>query len=278
MIEQLETDLRDALAQRAGEVPAHANTRLRRIDYHPRSHRVPTGVALGALAVVAGTAGVILSIAGLGAGTQRAFAGWTASPTLPVSGQTAAAEAACLARMPTSAKIERARARAGAVGPHLPHRPFPTVVAGGWRVVLTDTRGPFTMVILETANGRGQASCFSGPSSSEETFVGGGFGGQPAPVPAGQVRATSFGGATTPSTRKGQFYMRVIGRTGSGVTGVVLVLGDGTHVEATNANRRFLAWWPGSRQAVAVEVTTASGTSMQRLPTPLHRLMRSMKR
>ena len=49
MIEQLESDLRDALARRASELPADATARLRGLDYHPRTHRLRPPVAVGAL-------------------------------------------------------------------------------------------------------------------------------------------------------------------------------------------------------------------------------------
>jgi hypothetical protein len=70
MIEQLETELREALARRAAEVPADASARLRGLDYHPRSHRLRPPVAVGALAGAAGAAAVVGSLVGLGAGAS----------------------------------------------------------------------------------------------------------------------------------------------------------------------------------------------------------------
>src|SRR6185312_12488460 len=55
------------------------------------------------------------------------------------------------------------------------------------------------------------------------------------------------------------------GRVGAAVTGVTLVLKDGTHVAATVANGWFAAWWPGSQEAQAAEVLTSTGTRIQRL-------------
>ena len=57
----------------------------------------------------------------------------------------------------------------------------------------------------------------------------------------------------------------VEGQVDDGVTGVTLVLSDGEHVQATTGNGWFLAWWPGSLDATAADITSASGTSTQTL-------------
>ena len=111
MIDQLEAQIRDALAQRAEAVPS-GSERFVSADYRPRSSRLRMTMALGPLVAVAGV-GVTAAVIGLGDGASRAFAGWSASPTSPASGQTGAAEAACRADMPSSSQIQKANSEAG---------------------------------------------------------------------------------------------------------------------------------------------------------------------
>jgi hypothetical protein len=61
-------------------------------------------------------------------------------------------------------------------------------------------------------------------------------------------------------TIDGQAYSFAEGRTGAGVTGATLVLGDGTRVEATTANGWFVAWWPGSAEVSSTVVSTSHGS------------------
>ena len=108
----------------------------------PVSRRLAVS-AVGALAAAgAATAAVLVGFAG--AGASNAFAGWTPTPTRPVSSQTTAALQRCTSRL------------AGAGGSQ---SGIPT---GGWRPVLTDTRGPFTAMILQS--GSATATCVNGPS------------------------------------------------------------------------------------------------------------------
>ena len=139
MSDLLERDLREALADRAARIPPGASVRLRAIDYHPRSRRLPSRRVLGALGLsgVAASAGAVVL---LGSSAAPAFAGWTASPTAPVPGQLTAAQQHC---------------RTAAAEP-----------------VLTDTRGPYTASIyadgstcmegngieISASGGRGSAS------------------------------------------------------------------------------------------------------------------------
>jgi hypothetical protein len=272
MTDQLEADLRAALTKHTNDLPPDASARLREIDYRPRSPRIRTALMLSGTTSVVLAAAVVLSIVGIGTGTKRAFADWTPEPTAPASGQTSAASEACMARLATSAELEHADA--GASGSRGPSWPVPTIAAGGWRAVITDTRGPFTMFLYEAAEGRAEASCFSGPFPSTQPLgMGMTMGDQPpASVPSGQVSVTSTGGGVTPATAGEQAYTRVVGRTGADVEGVTLTLSDRTHVTASDANGWFLAWWPGTQEAVTAEVTTASGTHTQQLDLPHCRL------
>ena len=109
-------------------------------------HRQPVSRRLavrgvGALASVgAATAAALVAFGGTGA--ANAFAGWTATPTTPASGETATALAQCTSRLAS-------RGQSG-------------VPAAGWQAVVTDTRGPFTAMILDSDSVT--ATCLSGPS------------------------------------------------------------------------------------------------------------------
>ena len=59
MTEQLETDLRVALRERAAGVPAATIARLTHLDYHPRTRRLRPPLAIGAVASAAGAAGAV---------------------------------------------------------------------------------------------------------------------------------------------------------------------------------------------------------------------------
>lgn len=235
MIEQLEAELREALSARASQLPRQAGARLRQMDYRPRSRGVRPSLALGAFAAAAGTAAAAISIVGLGADTPTAFAGWTPSPTSPSNGQLASAEATCRARLAAN--------------------PGPVMGSvAGLPVRLTDTRGPFTFAVL--ANDRASASCISGPSF---TSISGSASTAPVDLPAGHVTLST----EHLTTRNGQAYAFAEGRTGSGVTATTLMLDDRTRVKATTANGWFVAWWPGTHEVTAAEVTTANGVTKQ---------------
>ncbi len=57
MTEQLESELRAALRERAAQVPAASIARLSHVDYYPRTRRLRPPLAIGALASAAGAAG-----------------------------------------------------------------------------------------------------------------------------------------------------------------------------------------------------------------------------
>jgi hypothetical protein len=226
MTDQLESDLRHALHARAGEVPATSLTRLTGVDYRPRTRGLRSPVAIGALAGGAGAAGAAVALVSLTAGASSAFAGWTSTPTPPSPTQLQAAAADCKARSPID----------------------------GLPLVLADTRGPFTFEIY--ADSQQTAECISGPSF---TSVSGSFSSAPVTVPAGKVLLTS----AHETARDGQAYSFADGHTGSGVTGVTLVLDNGATVQATVDNGWFVAWWPGAHEVKAADVTTPAGTTRQ---------------
>jgi len=188
--------------------------------------------ALGGLVVTASVAATVALSAG--SGTPNAFAGWAAAPTAPTATELMAAETAC-------------QAPAGASQP-----------------TLTDTRGPFTMVLYAT--GTGTQLCLSGPSFSGRGLTGRGVGMENNPPPAGAIAVDRMAFLAT----DGQAYAMAEGRTGAGVAAITLTLADGTPVVATVTNGYFAAWWPGGSLATSAQVTTASGTTTQAIdhPTP----------
>jgi hypothetical protein len=243
MIEDVEADLRDALTDRASQVPPEAVQRIRAVDYRPRAALVRPRLAVGALAGSFAAAAAAIAVFTLGAGAPAAFAGWTRSPSHAARAQVASATGDCAKQLTTM--------------PAGPGSAPPTTVPGGATPVLTDSRGPFTFVIY-AGNGF-IATCATGPgfesvSASQGTNVG--------VAPAGQVVLSS----QHLTTRGGHPYTLVEGHAGAGVTGTTLLLDDGTKVTASLANGWFAAWWPGSQDVTAAEVTTSSGTKTQPLP------------
>jgi len=136
MSDLLEHDLREALFDRAALMTSEASTRLRAVDYHPRSRWLPSRPALGALGLSGAAAAAGAAIL-LGSSATPAFAGWTANPTAPLPGQLADAEQQC--------------------------------DAGAGTPILTDTRGPYTASIY--ADG---STCLQGNGIRISSNNGGG--------------------------------------------------------------------------------------------------------
>lgn len=237
MTDQLETDLRRSLAGAAAEVPTQTiGARLRSQDYRARPPHLRPLVALGGAASLAIAVGIAISVIGLSAGTPSAFAGWSATPTTPASGQVSAAEAAC-------AKQEPYPGEPGYAGL------TPTVV---------DARGPFTLLVY--VDGTSHEECVVAPSGAASQST---MRGAEVALAPGAIRWRSAGSG---AELEGHAYSEVTGEVGAGVTAATLVLEDGTRVQTTIANSWFAAWWPGTGGATAAEVTTASGTTTEPLP------------
>jgi hypothetical protein len=230
MTEQLESELRAALRERADQVPEASIARLSHVDYHPRTRRLRPPLAIGALASAAGTAGAVAVVISLSAGASNAFAGWSPKPTRPAPDQLAAASADCQTQSPIA----------------------------GLPLTLTDTRGPFTFSVY--ANSTTSSTCIKGPTF---TAVATNSTSTPITVPAGHILLSGSHGSN-----RGGAYSWADGRTGDGVSAVTLTLDDGTTVQATVANGWFVAWWPGSRSVKSAAVTTPSGTSTQTFDLP----------
>jgi hypothetical protein len=251
---QLEHELRLALAARAGELPSDASRRLLAADYRPRSGLGRPALAAGGAALAAGAV-VAVSLIGLETDTPRAFAGWSATPTIPSGEQARRALEACLPRLPTSARVERAEETASAGQQPRLLREIP---AGGWHSVLVDSRGPYTVILFVAAHGAAELTCFSGRQPMRAALGGSFAKDPPPPVPVGRISNVSSGSRTTPPDEGSQHFSQLVGRTGRGVTGVTLRLRNGTRVRASLANGWFLAWWPGTQGGTATEVTTST--------------------
>jgi hypothetical protein len=254
---QVERELRLALAARAAELPSDASSRLLAADYRPRSGRGRPALAAGVVALLAAVV-VAVSLVGLGTQAPRAFAGWSATPTVATGDQARRAEEACRPALPTSRAIERAQETAA--GRHEPW-PIPHIPAGGWRTTLIDTRGPYTVVLFVASHGAAELTCLSGREGG--SLSGSSSTHTPPPVPVGHIAVVSSGSRTTRPDEGSEHFSQLAGRTGPGVTSVVVRLDDGTRVRATVANGWFVAWWPGTQKGTANEVTTAKGTVIQ---------------
>jgi hypothetical protein len=249
-IDQLEDDLRAILTARADEIPAAAATRVRTHHYQPRSHSLRPPIAVGGVTAAAATGAAVWLFA-LGPQTSTAFAGWTTSPTAAAPGQLSTAESNCEQRVatipPAPAPVQGAASRGSAAS------------LAQLRPVLTDTRGPFTWVILADNDASSYASCISGPTL---TAVSAGGSSTPLSASAGQLALSSSSQTRTPD---GDSYSFAEGRVGGGVTAATLVLADGTRVQATLQNGWFAAWWPTDQAVSSALVTNAGGTTTEEL-------------
>lgn len=203
-------------------------------------------VKWAALAGVTGVTATVSTLVLVGGGEPYAFAGWSAMPTAPTSGQVSTAVADCQARL--------------AQGP-LPQAtnkgPRPDVAS--FVPELTDVRGPYTVTVLGDGSSEG-ALCISALGATSLRWI---YGEGP-PVTPGTIAVDQV----SILARDGQPYTLVVGRIGSGVTGVTLSLGDGSSVTTTSGDGLLVAWWPGSETIASATVTSANGTSTQTLDLP----------
>jgi hypothetical protein len=179
--------------------------------------------------VAVSLAGALVAVLSLAGGASNAFAGWTPQPTAPTAAQLAAAKAYCAQNVPT---------------PGLPLK-------------LTDTRGPFTVLVY--SDGSSNDFCTVGPSFRNAS---GWSTVPPATPPAGRL----FVWSDHTSTDGGDSYGSMIARAGDDVSAANLTLDDGSAVTATVENGWAVAWWPGTHHLAAAHLTTASGTQTQTFP------------
>lgn len=250
----------DDVLRRAAASPAESSSGGSLIAA-PHRRRWSRRLALGGMGalVVTGAVAAALVVVFAGTSAPNAFAGWKATPTRPASGQTATALGDCTTRLAAAA---------------------PSTAAADWQPLATDTRGPFTAMILRSDDGT--ATCLTGPSfttvgvnaaqsqgsqpvlsfggssaNSVNTTVQVANGADSAPINAAAFAQTSI---------DGQPYTLLQGRIESGTTRVTLVLSDGSRVQATVAAGALVAWWPNHADVTSAQTTSGSGTSTQQLP------------
>lgn len=121
---------------------------------------------------------------------------------------------------------------------------------------LNDVRGPYTLTVLGNGS-QIEVLCISALGNTSVLWIP--LSGVPVSPGAIAVDRISSG------TQDGDPYTLIVGRTGTGVTGVTLSLVNGTDVTATSSNGVFVAWWPGSQNVTSAAVATATGISTQSL-------------
>lgn len=259
MSTQIEQDLRDALSEHAARLPGDVSDGILARDFRPRGSGGRTAIAVGTL-ILAAAAVFAVSVVGLGSDPPRAFAGWSATPTVATSVQINKARSVChkqlaqLAEHLQPSRAAEARERRALSAPAVP--------VDGWNTVLIDTRGPYTLILFEADHGRATSVCFGGGRYGGA--LGAGIGVRPpARVPTGRAVYGGSGSRVTPPSEGSHQFSWVIGRTGAGVRGVTIRLNNGNRVTASRAKGWFLAWWPGSHGIRTTEVTNATGTQDQ---------------
>lgn len=196
-----------------------------------------------ALAGGTGAAAAVSSLVLVGGSAQSAFAGWSSSPTPPATGQVTTAAADCqaqIAQLPPSNKSNGTDF--ASLAPEL-----------------SDVRGPYTVTVFGDGSGPGLL-CVSAPGATSLRFVP----GSDEPVAPGLVSVEQV----SLLAKDGQPYTLVLGRTGTGVTGVALTLGNGDEVTASSGDGVFVAWWPGSLRITSADVSTTSGATTEPLDLP----------
>lgn len=218
---------------------------------------VLSGVGGCALALTAALVGL------LGPWATPAFAGWSAQPTSPVSGQLSTAEASC-ASLAANLANTPGSSTASATLPALS---------------LSDVRGPYSLLVYGTTN---PALCVLGNAinSLHEDGAAIGFSSAPAGANVNSVvhQTITQSVATNPSPTPpapgaavvdvnnttdddGQYFSVVEGQAGLQVTGATVELSDGSSVVTTVENGLFAAWWPGTATVSSIQVTTTAGVN-----------------
>ncbi|HEV3322748.1 MAG TPA: hypothetical protein VG147_11255 [Solirubrobacteraceae bacterium] len=134
------------------------------------------------------------------------------------------------------------------------------VSVAGWGTALTDSIGPYTMVLLP--NDEGQSKCLMGPPAEPLVSLSGGGGESILSLGADQIGNLGLGLSTTHDFKP---FSDISGRTGLDVRAVRFTLQNGSRVSAVVANGWFLAFWEGAQQASSVEIVSAGGTHAELL-------------
>ena len=222
-----------------------------------RPGRSVVGLA-GATAAASAVATVLVTVGG---GTTNAFAGWSADPTPPSADQVQSAQAVCqnaLAAVPStpSSGSETSSSNVVVQSDQPTNKSLPP---GPYQPLLSDVRGPFTATIFGTS-GTQVVLCLSTPGAVSLRFEQG-----PNQAPAAGTIGLDH---LAFMTRDGQPYTLAEGPVGPAVTGVNLVLADGSSVTATSGGGYFIAWWPGSQGVASALVASSGGTTSQTVDLP----------
>ena len=225
----------------------------------PRRHRrfILTGVSAGSVAVTAALVGL------LGPWSTPAFAGWSAQPTAPSSGQLSAAEAEC-----------------ASLAANLARQPGATESSTLPPVSLSDVRGPYSLIVYGTTN---PALCVLGNRLSSlhengatigmSSSAGNADGNTVVRQSGTESVATNPSSATPPApdaavldidnttNDNGQSFSVVEGSVGSQVSSATLLLSDGSSVVATVNDGLFAAWWPNQATVSSIQVATTAGAN-----------------
>jgi hypothetical protein len=190
-------------------------------------------------AVLAGGAGVAATVSTLivvgGSPPAPAFAGWSAVPSARATSQVSTANTTCEAQLSQRGPTNLGFDPSSAVSE------------------LTDVRGPFTVTVFaDSAQNVALCMTTSGDNAAWQWIAR-----SKAPVGASAIAVDRISSAS----QDGQTYTLIVGRAGSGVTGVSLVLTNGSDVTATTGNGLFVAWWPGTQGIASAAVTTTNGVS-----------------
>jgi hypothetical protein len=274
MTTELESELRAVLTGCAEEVPPDVVERLGRVRYRVPNHSRRAVGLLGAGVVTA--AALSVAFGAVGFSRHDAFASWTAAPKAAASGQAAAADTACLS------SVEKG-ADESLTGPRAPgSQTYPGYTASSvWRTRLTDLRGPFSFVVVEAASHghlAGLSTCFvarEGSAGRVLSSVGSaawsnasGELAAPGSISVPMSETIGMSGNDFVNDAAGAHVSYVVGDAGASVRRVALHLSDHSIAFATVQNQIYAAWWPSSAWVTSATVTTARGSTQQRICAP----------
>jgi hypothetical protein len=247
----VEQHLRDALTERADRFPYdRAIDRLSGVDYSPRygqrlSARIIGVLGASATAVIAVAVAVIVTIGGT---PTQALAGWTPVPKALTSSQ--------LTAIAHSVRENWAPRCSGPSG----------------SIVLADVRGRYTYALFVTnpkTHVRLATICLNG--------VEHGSGGMrnssvwPPRVAADRTRdfLTQYGVIDQRPGVVSPFVFTMVGRVGTAVRSVAVLLSTGTKVRATVGHGWYLVWWPakeGYSKQLIITTNATSGSHTYEIP------------
>jgi hypothetical protein len=193
-----------------------------------RIRRLKRPVLAAAAAVVVGAVGLAVF---LSSGTTGAFAAWTATTTIPPASQLATADSSCRDFYASSLKV-------------LPEVSVPPSLPP---VVLTDSRGPFEMLIYGTS---ASGICLW---DSGVILAGDSNGATLPPANDQSIGVPGVGFVQNDGSPATYAY----GHVGTQVTAVTLILENGVRVEATVQSGLYGAWWPSEAGVSSADVTTS---------------------